>query len=241
MEIRLFDIKAGMYSFMESNLATDFHSHPAIELVRAQSGNFLVSGAEGVYQPAKAVLIKANRLHSLKIDKSACEIILIESPAYTDQCILALFGITDTGEDIVFLDQVDDSILQVFDKISYSSKHNSANTDYRILQCLKYVNGNIHHRQLTLAEIADHVHLSPSRLTHLFKEKVGTSLQKYIIWTRLKYAVDQFINQSMTLTQAAVAAGFYDSAHFSKHFKEFFGLKPSLPYNHKNSRIIQVY
>ena len=45
------------------------------------------------------------------------------------------------------------------------------------------------------------------------------------------------INNRMHLTDAAYHAGFYDSAHFSRHFKKIFGVKPSLVYN--NSIIVQ--
>jgi AraC-like DNA-binding protein len=54
----------------------------------------------------------------------------------------------------------------------------------------------------------------------------------------MKAAIDLVVRQDADLTQAAHAAGFYDSAHFSRCFKEWFGIKPSAVYN--NSRIVQA-
>jgi AraC-like DNA-binding protein len=112
--------------------------------------------------------------------------------------------------------------------------------DERILKSLHYIRANCGNARLSLSQVAGHVHLSPSRMTHWFKEKAGASLQQYIVWTRLTCAMDQFIHQPVNLTEAALAAGFYDSAHFSRHFKALLGLKPSLPYHQKNSRIVQA-
>ncbi len=53
----------------------------------------------------------------------------------------------------------------------------------------------------------------------------------------MKAATEYMLNENMHLTQAAHSAGFYDAAHFNKHFKDLFGIKPSLVYN--NSCIIQ--
>lgn len=42
----------------------------------------------------------------------------------------------------------------------------------------------------------------------------------------MKHSVNAIIN-GVNLTQAAYVGGFADSAHFSKRFKEMFGISPS--------------
>jgi AraC-like DNA-binding protein len=37
----------------------------------------------------------------------------------------------------------------------------------------------------------------------------------------------QLLSEGMTLTDAALRAGFYDSAHFANTFRDTFGLSPS--------------
>lgn len=80
---------------------------------------------------------------------------------------------------------------------------------------------------LPIEELAQLVELSPSRLAHLFKEQVGIPIRMFRTWFRLKNAV-MFAKDGLTLTDAALRAGFYDSAHFANTFKETFGIAPSV-------------
>jgi len=65
--------------------------------------------------------------------------------------------------------------------------------------------------------------LSASRLRHLFVEQTGLPFKTYLLWLRLKRAVE-VIAGGATLTQAAHEAGFSDSAHFSRTFRRMFGV-----------------
>jgi AraC-like DNA-binding protein len=77
-----------------------------------------------------------------------------------------------------------------------------------------------------LADLAAAAGLSPSRFLHLFKETTGVPLRRYRIWTRMGAAVRR-IGAGATLTDAAHAAGFASSAHFSAAFRAMFGMAPS--------------
>ena len=68
--------------------------------------------------------------------------------------------------------------------------------------------------------------LSPSRLSHLFTEQVGTPLRRYIVWSRLVEAAEQ-LSRGESLTAAAHSAGFADGAHLSRAFRAAFGLTAS--------------
>jgi AraC family transcriptional regulator len=76
---------------------------------------------------------------------------------------------------------------------------------------------------LSLAGASAGVHLSPSRLRHLFVEQTGLAFKTYLLWLRLVRAVTVY-SEGRSLTEAAHAAGFSDSAHFSRIFKRTFGL-----------------
>lgn len=67
------------------------------------------------------------------------------------------------------------------------------------------------------------VHLSPSRLRHLFVEQTGLAFKTYMLWLRLVRALEVY-STGQSLTEAAHEAGFSDSAHFSRIFKRTFGL-----------------
>jgi AraC family transcriptional regulator len=79
---------------------------------------------------------------------------------------------------------------------------------------------------ITLAALADKVHRSPSRLAHRFREATGVPLRRYVLWRRLRAAAEAAM-RGASLTDAAHAAGFSDSAHLSRTFPSTFGIAPS--------------
>ena len=79
----------------------------------------------------------------------------------------------------------------------------------------------------SLESLADLVHLSATRFTHLFKDETGVPIRRYRQWLRFRQAI-QRITSGETMTSAAIQAGFTDSAHFSRAFRSMFGMKPSV-------------
>ncbi|WP_223754280.1 AraC family transcriptional regulator [Myxococcus sp. RHSTA-1-4] len=77
-----------------------------------------------------------------------------------------------------------------------------------------------------LSALAPRVGLSAGRLSHLFGAEVGLPLRPYVLWLRLQRAAGD-LRKGATLTQAAHAAGFTDSAHLSHAFRRTFGITPS--------------
>lgn len=93
--------------------------------------------------------------------------------------------------------------------------------DVRILKIMEKINQDLN-RNIPSSELAEEVGLSNGRLQQLFKEKAQMSLRKYRLWQRLKYACELSVQQD-NLSDIAKLSGFYDSAHFSKAFRETFG------------------
>ena len=78
----------------------------------------------------------------------------------------------------------------------------------------------------SMEELAAEVNLSPTRFIHLFKEQAGVPIRRFRQWIRMK-SVMTLVAHGQTLTEAAVASGFTDSAHFSRAFRNMFGITPS--------------
>lgn len=97
--------------------------------------------------------------------------------------------------------------------------------DERIQKVLRFLHDNAEENS-TGAELQQLVHLSASRLQHLFKQQVGLPLRRYRLWLRIRRVIEQALTCN-SLTEAAVSAGFTDSAHFSRVFKEMLGVPPS--------------
>jgi AraC family transcriptional regulator len=80
---------------------------------------------------------------------------------------------------------------------------------------------------ISLRDVAAAVHLSPSRLRHLFVQEAGTTFRGYVLWLRINRAVAAMIDGS-TWTDAAHETGFSDSAHLSRTFRRMFGINPAM-------------
>lgn len=76
-----------------------------------------------------------------------------------------------------------------------------------------------------LATLAQRAALSPSRYAHLFRAHTGMAVRPYLRWHRLQQALAE-IARGASLTEAAHAAGFADSAHLSRSFRRTFGIAP---------------
>jgi AraC-like DNA-binding protein len=94
-----------------------------------------------------------------------------------------------------------------------------------VLAALEYIERSLHGVP-RLADAARAASISPSRLTHLFTEEVGIPFRRYVLWARLRVAAEAS-RGGANLTEAAVEAGFADSAHLTRVFKRTFGMTPS--------------
>lgn len=75
--------------------------------------------------------------------------------------------------------------------------------------------------------LAASVGLSASRFRHLFKEYSDIPHRRYRMWRRVISAIETLYKID-NLTYAALEAGFTDSAHFNRCFRDTLGVNPSL-------------
>lgn len=82
------------------------------------------------------------------------------------------------------------------------------------------------------------IDLSPTRFIHLFKEQMGVPMRRFRQGLRMKVVI-QLVAEGKSLTEAAIEAGFTDSAHFSRAFRNMFGINPSSVFN--KSQVTRFY
>jgi AraC-like DNA-binding protein len=93
--------------------------------------------------------------------------------------------------------------------------------DPRIAQAIESLSGD--ERGLsTMIQSARRAALSPSRFQHLFTDQVGVPFRRYRAWQRLRRAKSEITNGG-SVTSAAHAAGFFDTAHFAREHRATFG------------------
>ena len=97
--------------------------------------------------------------------------------------------------------------------------------DSRVAQALEKIRQK-DVRKMSLEDAAKTVFLSPSRFAHLFKDEVGLPFRRYLLWRKLSRAMEEF-GRGASLTSAAHAAGFSDSAHLTHTWRQMFGVSPT--------------
>jgi len=78
----------------------------------------------------------------------------------------------------------------------------------------------------TSAALAAELGLSTGRFRHLWLAEVGLAYRRYLLWRRLQAAIAATTG-GHSLTEAAHAAGFSDSAHLARTFRRLLGIAPS--------------
>jgi len=81
-------------------------------------------------------------------------------------------------------------------------------------------------RALTLAEVAQAVHVSPNYLTGLFRTETGTPLGRFILGERIALAQNRLRQPGASVKAVAHDLGFADPFTFSRAFKRVTGRAP---------------
>jgi AraC-like DNA-binding protein len=98
----------------------------------------------------------------------------------------------------------------------------TSSVDARVLQAVQLIRGNKHYK---MSELAHEVGLSYYRLSHAFARNLGITLRAFVQWKKVTVTASLLAHKS--ITEAAHEAGFTDSAHLSRLFKDVYGLPPS--------------
>lgn len=75
---------------------------------------------------------------------------------------------------------------------------------------------------------ANRVNLSTSRLTHLFSQQLGMSITQWRENQRMESAKKLLYTSDISIMSIAKQLGFYDQLYFSKVFKKYCGVSPSI-------------
>lgn len=97
--------------------------------------------------------------------------------------------------------------------------------DAKLIAAMRFIETNAE-RNLTVAEIASQVAMSPSHFAHRFRACFGISPMRYRKQVRLGQARQMLLDSAATVSMVADVAGYASDAHFMRDFKEHFGLSP---------------
>lgn len=94
-----------------------------------------------------------------------------------------------------------------------------------IKKAMSYISDNFA-SNITLDDVARHVHLNPAYFSTIFKQSCGSSFKEYLNMVRIEESKRLLANTDYSVVDIAVATGFMDQSYFSKVFKKYTGLTP---------------
>ncbi|MBS1663889.1 MAG: helix-turn-helix transcriptional regulator [Bacteroidetes bacterium] len=231
----------GVSAIFFSNCITHVHSHNTLQiLVDIQSG-FRCRVGEAEWQSHKSLIIKEEAPHQLDTAGSVQLIIYLDTATTAAQQIQTRYlpNLPSTEPDLDLLSSIKpdqwqqalltpnpENILHIVQQILQTLTTSSTTKPDPRVSLTERTITHTDPSQLSITTLASNVHLSESRLRALFKTQTGISLYKYILWSRIRFAINRIMNGS-PIGDAALEAGFTDSSHFHKMLVTMFGISPS--------------
>ncbi|MEM7250712.1 MAG: GlxA family transcriptional regulator [Pseudomonadota bacterium] len=95
----------------------------------------------------------------------------------------------------------------------------------KLLEAVALMEANVE-EPMSLNEIAEHISLSRRQLERLFQKHLKCVPTRYYLELRLERARQLLLQTSMSIVDVALASGFVSPPHFSKCYREYFGVPP---------------
>lgn len=102
---------------------------------------------------------------------------------------------------------------------------NTNNSDTTIDMAVRYVQEN-YRKDLTMAEVANHISLNYSYFSNLFKEKTGMNFIDYLRMIRIEKAKDLLKNSICKIYEISERVGYSNTKHFTTTFRAMTGISP---------------
>jgi transcriptional regulator GlxA family with amidase domain len=117
--------------------------------------------------------------------------------------------------------------IQSLSRSGSCRRSTNAGGDLRLERAIRFFDERFAER-VTMKEAARAAGLSPDHFVKVFRLAVGCTPHQYLVQCRLWYARQLIASEGRrrSLAEIALAAGFFDQAHLTRHFRRTFGQSP---------------
>ncbi len=227
-------------AYLGPSFSTDRHSHFYTQICFGVKSPIRLRGRSGVWRTYDVAFIPSGLSHQTEVAADNFCILLLNPIALRLDMFIS--NALDTNEPAVDIGNYlsRDDLDQVLKAVSMSNKgareviftllgrYNDRDArqpkDARIVRSIFSMLDNPEH--ISLPAIAGAVGLSASRFRHLFRDETGITFSGYRLWLKTQRAIAR-LSHHPDLARAALEGGFADQAHFSRIFRQSFGMRPS--------------
>jgi AraC-like DNA-binding protein len=105
-------------------------------------------------------------------------------------------------------------------------RHSESNNNHQFLEWIpSYLSLHLA-EPISIQNMADSAHLSPSRFAALFQRRFSMSPHQYLLHMRINHGKELLLNTDLDITRIAEYCGFKNIYHFSKMFKQSTTISP---------------
>lgn len=110
--------------------------------------------------------------------------------------------------------------------LSRSLQQSNLGLDMRVEEVLQFISQRFS-ENISVDMLAQQVGLSPSRLSHLFKQQVGESIIECVIKLRLRHASRLLERTTEPISEIAELCGFQSPYYFTRKFRDHYKMSPT--------------
>lgn len=231
----------GFSVFWGMSFNTSPHFHDTLQLVFDIDRTFKLKDKDSEWQEYAAAIIKDRHIHQLDSNNSIQLFLYLDRDStYAKQLTkkyLGKQGINDLSKSDIrklsnnffkklLVDTHCESLLKGYMMIlrHLIDFDIPVLKDERVEKAITFI-ARSRDRQVSIKEVAAHVHLSESRIRHLFKQQVGQPIQNFMLWMKIVDSLNLIVKGSK-VEETAYATGFWDASHMNRSYKTLLGVTP---------------
>lgn len=124
------------------------------------------------------------------------------------------------------MDEVEEAFKKGLEILEVGKEHGKAG--FLIGKAQEYMKEYCCREEFSIEELAEHLHLSKSYLSKLYKEETGEPIWNFVIRVRITRAKELLIETDNTNFAIAKEIGYTSEYHFSRVFSKMVGVSPSV-------------
>ena len=140
------------------------------------------------------------------------------------RAVATLFDRLEQGDDL----DAAEALVELMGLVRGTNSDAATPPSYRALDAVERARNYIRDasdQSISLDDIAREARLNPTYLIGAFRDRHGLTPHAYLVACRVLAARRQ-LAEGQSIAEAAVAAGFYDQSHLTRHFRRLTGLTP---------------
>ncbi|MDU2065730.1 MAG: response regulator [Sporomusaceae bacterium] len=151
----------------------------------------------------------------------------VEGGASLEKLTLLNFNYLDQLQECTNKQQVEEWLHDLLDKLVDNMLDNRASMNVRVIhKACEYIVRN-YHKNISLEEVAQTVHLSPFYFSRLFKQERGYNFVDFLTKVRIDKAKKMLQNSDYTAVRIATEVGYKDASYFSRVFRQAVEMTPN--------------